>query len=77
MKGKAIVYKLISCCVFIIIICVFFVGSLSFAQGLDSIPSGWEKIHKEAVKEKRQKYFWEFWKWDDKSSGDRNVHNNK
>ncbi len=42
-------YKLISCWVFIIIVCLFFVGSLSFAQGLDSTPSGWEEAHKEAM----------------------------
>ena len=42
-------YKLISCWVFIIIVCLFFVGSLSFAQGPDSTPSGWEKAHKEAL----------------------------
>jgi hypothetical protein len=28
------------------------------------------KAEKDAVKEKRQKHFWEFWKWDDKSSDD-------
>jgi hypothetical protein len=37
------VYKLISCWVIIIIVCLFFVGSLSFAQGLDSSSSGWAK----------------------------------
>ena len=89
-------YKLISCWVFIIIVCLFFVGSLSFAQGPDARPSGWDKgekrgwdsdeppglekkrqehkdkwdsmtdeeeaTKKEAIKEKRQKHFWEFWK---------------
>jgi len=43
------VYKLISCWVFIIIVCSLFTGSLSFAQGLDSVPSGWEKAHKDAL----------------------------
>ncbi len=115
-------YKLISCWVFIIMFCLFFVGSLGFAQGSDSKSSGWEKrsldseqplgIEKKgqenkdkwnsmsgeveatkeemkaetekakeakvkaekdakakvekaergAIKEERQKYFWEFWK---------------
>jgi hypothetical protein len=35
-----------SCWVFIIIVCLFFVGSLSFAQGPDSRPSGWDKGEK-------------------------------
>ena len=42
-------YKLISCWVFIITVCLSFVGVLSFAQGLDSASSGWEKVHKEAM----------------------------
>ena len=37
-------YKLISCWVFV---CMFFVGSLSPAQGQES--SGWEKAHKESL----------------------------
>ncbi len=39
-------YKLMSCWVFIIIVCLLFVGSLSFAQGADSRPSGWDKGEK-------------------------------
>ena len=42
-------YKLISCWGFIIIVCLLFVGSLGSAQGQDYIPSGWEKVHKEAI----------------------------
>lgn len=56
-------YKLISCWVFIIIVCLLFLGSLSFAQGQDS---GWEKVHKEAMvklekaeKEAKAKELWE------------------
>ncbi len=34
-------YRLINCWVYIIIVCSFFVGSLSFAQGPKSRPPGW------------------------------------
>ena len=39
-------YKLISSWVFIVIVCLFFVGSLSFAQGPKSRPPGWDKGEK-------------------------------
>ena len=42
-------YKLISCWISIIIVYLFFVGASSFAQGLDSASSGWEKAHEEAM----------------------------
>ncbi len=45
-------YKLMSCCVFVMIVCLFFVGSLSFAQGLDSRPSGWDKGEKKGHEHK-------------------------
>ena len=43
-KGNSIVYKLISCWVFV---CMLIVGSLNPAQGQES--SGWEKAHKESL----------------------------
>ncbi len=42
-------YKLIRCLFSVIFVCLFIVGSLSFAQGLDPSPSGWEQAHKEAL----------------------------
>ncbi len=39
-------YKLISSWVFIVIVCLFFVGSSSFAQGPDFRPRGWDKGEK-------------------------------
>ncbi len=46
LKEKTVMYKLMSGCVFIIIICLFLVGSLSFAQGSKSRPPGWDKGEK-------------------------------
>jgi hypothetical protein len=34
-------YKIIKCWIFILIVCLFFVGSLSFAQGPNFRPNGW------------------------------------
>ena len=39
-------YKLMSGCIFVVIICLFLVGSLSFAQGPKSRPPGWDKGEK-------------------------------
>ncbi len=46
LKEKTVMYKLMSGCVFVIIICLFLVGSLSFAQGSKSRPPGWDKGEK-------------------------------
>ena len=43
-------YKLISSWVFIVIVSLLFVGSLSFAQGPKSRPPGWDKGGKKGWK---------------------------
>lgn len=49
-------YKLISCWVFIIMFCLLFVGSLSFAQGPDSRPSGWDSEQPLGLEKKGQEH---------------------
>jgi hypothetical protein len=39
-------YKLIKCWIFTAIVCLFFVGSLCFAQGPNFRPSGWDNGEK-------------------------------